>query len=299
MAAAASAAAEEEVTNPMAAQVFAAAVALRQGKPHSDCAIHNLHQQLQARESQLVAAAAAAGGSTIPTLRDAEAIMQSCQATDQGPPAEPYTIKLYWTAGRVCSGGQCYGGAYSAELVKKQIEVVNSLYAHAGIRFEWDGIIRTATASSVEEIDVGFNEWDWICQQKRQGDKLSMNVVTSPSHVGGIALGVTLYPSYFATKQLPDCTNWIYVFEKTLPGQGGYSLIDGGLSDSGHVLTHEIGHQLMLSHTWNQIGGGTTQQQCQASASLNLDDIVSGRSDGVRDTTAQSLNKTSTPTNIL
>jgi hypothetical protein len=44
----------------------------------------------------------------------------------------------------------------------------------------------------------------------------------------GEALGVTLYPSYFATKQLPDCTNWIYLYEKTLPGLGGYSLVDGG-----------------------------------------------------------------------
>jgi hypothetical protein len=35
------------------------------------------------------------------------------------------------------------------------------------------------------------------------------------------------------------------MFEKTLPGLGGRSLVDGGLSDSGAVLAHEIGHQLV------------------------------------------------------
>jgi hypothetical protein len=184
VAAAAAAAEEELIKNPMAAQVFAAAAALVQGKPKSDCAIHNLHEKLQVREAQLVAAAAAAGVASIPTLRDAEAIMQACQAADQGPPAQPFKIKLYWTAGRVCSGAQCYGGTYSTALVKKQMDVVNFLYAHVGIQFEWDGIIRTATASSVSELDVGFSEWDWICRQKRQGDKLSMNVMTAPTHVG-------------------------------------------------------------------------------------------------------------------
>jgi hypothetical protein len=35
------------------------------------------------------------------------------------------------------------------------------------------------------------------------------------------------------------------MYEKTLPGFGGRSLVDGGLADSGAVLAHEIGHQLV------------------------------------------------------
>jgi hypothetical protein len=39
------------------------------------------------------------------------------------------------------------------------------------------------------------------------------------------------------------------MYEKTLPGFGGRSLVDGGLADSGAVLAHEIGHQL-VSGLW-------------------------------------------------
>jgi hypothetical protein len=35
------------------------------------------------------------------------------------------------------------------------------------------------------------------------------------------------------------------MYEKTLPNQGGRSLVDNELSDSGAVLAHEIGHQLV------------------------------------------------------
>jgi hypothetical protein len=61
----------------------------------------------------------------------------------------------------------------------------------------------------------------------------------------GSALGVTLYPSYFSTGQLPPCANWVFIFEKTLPDQGGRSKIDGLLCDGGATLTHEIGHQMV------------------------------------------------------
>lgn len=59
------------------------------------------------------------------------------------------------------------------------------------------------------------------------------------------ALGVTVYPSYIATGELPMCANWVFMFERTLPNQGGRSLVDNELSDSGAVLAHEIGHQLV------------------------------------------------------
>jgi hypothetical protein len=39
----------------------------------------------------------------------------------------------------------------------------------------------------------------------------------------------------------------VHIYEKTLPGFGGRSVVDGGLADSGAVLAHEIGHQLVRS----------------------------------------------------
>jgi hypothetical protein len=56
---------------------------------------------------------------------------------------------------------------------------------------------------------------------------------------------VTIYPSYVLTGELPACANWVFMFERTLPNQGGRSLVDNELSDSGAVLAHEIGHQLV------------------------------------------------------
>jgi hypothetical protein len=41
------------------------------------------------------------------------------------------------------------------------------------------------------------------------------------------------------------CCCRVFLYEKTLPGLGGRSLIDGGLADSGATLAHEIGHQLV------------------------------------------------------
>jgi hypothetical protein len=37
----------------------------------------------------------------------------------------------------------------------------------------------------------------------------------------------------------------VFIFEKTLPDQGGRSKIDGLLCDGGATLTHEIGHQMV------------------------------------------------------
>lgn len=50
----------------------------------------------------------------------------------------------------------------------------------------------------------------------------------------------------------------------------------------------------MLHHTWFEPSweGALISSQCKGSASLSLDDITEGRSDGVRDTYAQSLNTT-------
>lgn len=56
---------------------------------------------------------------------------------------------------------------------------------------------------------------------------------------------MTVYPSYIHTEELPACANWVFMYERTLPNQGGRSLVDNELSDSGAVLAHEIGHQLV------------------------------------------------------
>jgi hypothetical protein len=61
------------------------------------------------------------------------------------------------------------------------------------------------------------------------------------------AAGYTNYLSAFSPRfgSYPQCLNRVHVFEKTLPGLGGRSVVDGGLSDSGAVLAHEVGHQLV------------------------------------------------------
>lgn len=64
-----------------------------------------------------------------------------------------------------------------------------------------------------------------------------------------------MYPSYIATGELPACANWVFMFERTLPNQGGRSLVDNELSDSGAVLAHEIGHQLVSGHCCSRLLG--------------------------------------------
>jgi hypothetical protein len=120
------------------------------------------------------------------TQLEAESQMQACQAADTGPPANPIVLPLYWTAGRVCRGGSCTGGRYTAELIQEQIDYVNRLYAHIGIQFKWDGEIHTADAALPDDIDVCLDPSGrcWVCRQQRFGDQVAINVVTSPTHVG-------------------------------------------------------------------------------------------------------------------
>lgn len=123
------------------------------------------------------------------SLMQAEETMLACQASDQGPPAEPTVVPIHWTAGKVCKGrrnARCVGGEYPAALVQQQIDYVNNLYAHVGIQFSWDGVIHEATASSAKDINVCLDPDGqcWACGLTRHGDKVSINVVTSPVHIG-------------------------------------------------------------------------------------------------------------------
>ncbi|KAF6253929.1 hypothetical protein COO60DRAFT_370348 [Scenedesmus sp. NREL 46B-D3] len=245
---------------------------------HSDCGIVKQRQRFKA---QLASVAAA---SPQDWEANAEAVMQACQAADKGPPVTPHTIAVHWTAARVCSaGGSCRGGTYSVADVQSQIDYLNAVYRRTGIRFTWDGVIHTVQASSMTQID----DYDWVCSLPRYGEGMAVHVVTAPEHLGG-ALGYTQYWSTFSQRfgRTPACYNWVHIYEKTLPGFGGRSVVDGGLADNGAVLGHEIGHQLMLHHTWYEPSWerASLSTQCKRSASQSVDDIVSGRSDGVRDT---------------
>jgi hypothetical protein len=149
---------------------------------------HNMQQLVSAmaarnaaRASPMAAVDVAAVASG---LHDAEVQMQACQAADRGPPAHPIKVPLFWTAGQVCDGSGCVGGAYSKALVARQIELTNAVFAHVGIQFVWDGVIHKATAGDAFDIDVGYSTSDWICQQQRHGDALAVNVMTAPIHPG-------------------------------------------------------------------------------------------------------------------
>lgn len=75
---------------------------------------------------------------------------------------------------------------------------------------------------------------------------------------------MTVYPSYIATGELPHCANWVFMFERTLPNQGGRSLVDNELSDSGAVLAHEIGHQMVREHRKGLLAAGLDTVQLDA-----------------------------------
>jgi hypothetical protein len=128
------------------------------------------------------------------TLVEAEQMMLECQAQDRGPPAEPTVIPIHWTAAQVCrgrrrggaAGARCTGGEYPASLVHEQVRYLNALYAHVGIQFAWDGVIHRATAGSAHDMNVCLDPYGrcWVCNVKRHGDALAINVVTAPTHLG-------------------------------------------------------------------------------------------------------------------
>ena len=117
-----------------------------------DCGSH----VLQAAAAKQLPGSAVGIAAVVRSELQAEEQMQACQAADKGPPAaqQPIVIPLYWTAGRVCRGGRCAGGAYSASLVRKQLAFVNNVWSHAGIRFSWEGVIHSAVAEDPRDISV-------------------------------------------------------------------------------------------------------------------------------------------------
>lgn len=165
-----------------------AVTAARQSHEQHDCgAPHNVHELVHAmnrRGSAASTMSAADVAAVAGSLIEAEQQMQACQAADQGPPAQPIKVPLYWTAGQVCDASGCVGGTYSKALVQRQLDLTNAVFAHIGIQFVWDGVIHKATAGDAFEIDVGYGPGDWICNQQRYGDALAVNVMTSPIHPG-------------------------------------------------------------------------------------------------------------------
>jgi hypothetical protein len=82
---------------------------------------------------------------------------------------------------------------------------------------------------------------------------ISVHSCAAAAAAAAAAAGYTNYLSAFSSRfgSYPQCLNRVHIFEKTLPGLGGRSVVDGGLSDSGAVLAHEVGHQL-VSDEWRE-----------------------------------------------
>lgn len=159
----------------------AAAVTTKQAKV-DDCGAHEPYPL-----KLLGSSGSSVGIASVPSSQiEAENQMQACQAADQGPPAMPTVLPLFWTAGKVCRGSTCTGGSYTADLVQEQVDFVNKLYAHVGIQFKWDGEIHEAEADTPLDIDICLDPSGncWVCRQRRYGDQVAVNVVTSPTHVG-------------------------------------------------------------------------------------------------------------------
>lgn len=173
------------LTAQLAAEV---ASTVASGIPIHDCgAVKPLPRNMKSFDDVYSIASAQPEGSM--SLLAAEEKMLACQAEDTGPPAEPTIIPIHWTAGKVCKSRKatrCTGGDYPASLVSQQIDYLNNLYAHVGIQFSWDGVIHETVASSAKDINVCLDPDGqcWVCGVQRHGDKVSINVVTSPVHIG-------------------------------------------------------------------------------------------------------------------
>lgn len=107
-----------------------------------------------------------------------------CQATDTGAPKTPYIIPVYFTAGKICDNSGCVGGDYTVKNVQDQMAYLNTMYARTGIQFTWDGVINTANANSMSDIQADT----WVCGLKRYGDKPykqqpTIHVITAPEHL--------------------------------------------------------------------------------------------------------------------
>lgn len=303
-------------TRPQPAQAAAA------GAAH-DCGFERrLGNTIRGNKAGGVVTAAASSGFPFAKQFEYERKMQRCQAEENGSIARSSKIimHVFWYATVVCpdDGSPCYGGDYSTDLVWKQIAFMNNVFARHRIAFVWDGVIdRVTTNNSAQVIPCDIGDTNcytngFLCTRLTyKGDKKSVRVVTVPDYLYGDGVLGSANEAFLFQPigDMPDCIDYTAIYEKTLPGLGAVSAVDGGPSDNGQVLTHEVAHYLAVGHTWYQSGyyqgNGTAsiKEQCELNASEDVEQIVRYISDGVRDTPPQSLNGSFipgvTPTSIL
>jgi hypothetical protein len=150
------------------------------------------------------------------------------------------TIPVHWHV--VHSGA---AGMLTAQEIADSIEVLNQAYdgttggALTPFQYQLVGTTYTDNASWYNDCDVGSTETA-MKSALRQGNEATLNVYSCGMTGSGL-LGWATFPEWYAGNPLDD---GVVILDESVPG---------GTADpynEGDTLTHEVGHWMMLEHTF-------------------------------------------------
>jgi hypothetical protein len=133
-------------------------------------------------------------------------------------------------------------------MIEDQMRVLNDSFsgttaadaADTPFRFELDPINWVEDQPAWYEVTPGKVEKD-MKKELHEGDSETLNVYSA--NIGGGLLGWAYFPKGYNTGR--DFVDGVVILDESMPGgtAGKYAL--------GDTLTHEVGHWLMLHHTFN------------------------------------------------
>lgn len=133
--------------------------------------------------------------------------------------------------------------------IDDQVDVLNDSFADetggADTPFRFDLVDTTWTANPTwAHLTPGKGE---VAPKKalRQGDSETLNVYTAD--IGGGLLGWAYFPRDYNKGH--DWRDGVVILDESMPG-GSLNYEDGNSYSQGDTLTHEVGHWLMLEHTF-------------------------------------------------
>jgi hypothetical protein len=200
--------------------------------------------------SDSVTAVGSAAGRGVVREPDLEQVHEDLPASAKGRAGKGFsgTVPVYF---HVVTDGNT--GALTQTQIDAQMSVLNRTFAGAeggatsGFRFQLAGVTRTDNADWFYGVGgLGGDEEHDMKQALHRGGPNALNLYSTTA--GELYLGWAYFPD-ITTKPGQAYLDGVVFDWETIPGT---TTKYAGTFDQGETVTHEVGHWLMLEHTFNK-----------------------------------------------
>lgn len=165
-----------------------------------------------------------------------QAEMEAWEAAHPHDPEQLITISVVWHSIRTSAGAN---GATST-MIQDSINVLNGAFVPSGFQF---GLAGTTTTNSDTYYSAGFGSSAQTAMKTalRQGDQAALNVYSNGVDQVSGTLGWATFPNDYSSNPTDD---GVVIGTQTCPGGTNSPF------NLGDTLVHEVGHWLLLYHTF-------------------------------------------------